>query len=418
MTVEADNPFNPGYGEQPPFLAGRSELINDAIGALRAGPGRAQFHRILIGPRGAGKTVALNAIVNLAVEEYGAVVLRWTAGSRPLHEAVDYGATVVERALQSRWRRAGGAVDTTATVGVPGVATATASRRPRSASTDSAFTRFDRLARLAARKHRIVVVWIDEAQQAQPDEIATLAAVMQELANVQSLPVAILAAGLPSTRSIWLDAASSLERQEFTTIGNLDANDTEAAFAIPIRETRRQIEDAALHDLVQASRGFPYAIQLIGAATWDATDADVIDGAAVRIGIADALATLEEQVFTTRWRHIPSGHREYLQAAADLVDRATGIVAPSAIAERLGKTTAALSTRRTDLINEHQVLASAGRDQLTFTQPGFAEWVRAAVSEPHQTDQTGAGQLVLDGWNQPPPQSSGRRAKGNRPIGP
>ncbi|MEK9284744.1 MULTISPECIES: hypothetical protein [unclassified Bradyrhizobium] len=52
------NPYAPGAGIPPPELAGRSELIDDAIVALRrTGLGRPTQSPILVGLRGVGKTV-------------------------------------------------------------------------------------------------------------------------------------------------------------------------------------------------------------------------------------------------------------------------------------------------------------------------------------------------------------------------
>ena len=152
--MDDDNPFSPGYGETPPYLAGRDEVINTAIVALRRGPGRAQFHQFLLGPRGCGKTTTLNAITDLAASEHGAVVIRWTAGSRPLLDAATVGAGDAERRLRSRWRRAGAQLDGSATVGVPGVASATARRHRPAPARESTFAVIERLATLAARRHR------------------------------------------------------------------------------------------------------------------------------------------------------------------------------------------------------------------------------------------------------------------------
>lgn len=138
--MEVENPFSPGYGESPPYMAGRDDVLNAAIVALRRGPGRADYHCILIGPRGSGKTTTLNAIAELAAREHGVVIVRWTAGSRTLADAVDVGARSADKQLRSRWRRAGAGVDPSATVGVPGVASASASRR-RAEDEPSTFAR-------------------------------------------------------------------------------------------------------------------------------------------------------------------------------------------------------------------------------------------------------------------------------------
>jgi len=61
------NPFAPGAGSQPPALAGRDDIISDAITALkRTQIGRHARSQMLLGLRGTGKTVLLNTIENAA----------------------------------------------------------------------------------------------------------------------------------------------------------------------------------------------------------------------------------------------------------------------------------------------------------------------------------------------------------------
>jgi hypothetical protein len=65
----ANNPFAPGAGHQPPELAGRDRIIEDASAALaRIIKGRPDRGHILLGLRGVGKTVLLNRIEKIALE--------------------------------------------------------------------------------------------------------------------------------------------------------------------------------------------------------------------------------------------------------------------------------------------------------------------------------------------------------------
>jgi AAA ATPase domain len=372
---EPENPFSPGYGQTPPYLAGRDEVVASTLEALRRGPGRGGFHQLLIAPRGTGKTAVLTVVAEHAVREHGAVVVRWTAGSRSLTDAIGAAHESARKQLQARWRRAG-PVDVTATVGVPGVAAASASRRNRRPPTGSAFGHLEELGRLAAKQHRTVILWIDEAQSATEDEIRTVAAVMQELANVQQLPVAVHAGGLPETRFQWINAASFLERQQFATLGALGDDDTAAAIEIPIREAGRRIDFDALQRLVHASKGHPYTIQLMGSAAWDAATGSDIDATAARQGIDQAIAVLQDQLFVSRWRQLTPSQRRYVETAASIEDRDTGEFSSTSIAIALHATTKALSKQRDELIRVHQLIVSHGRDRLAFAHPGLGDWIR------------------------------------------
>ena len=60
------NPFTPVFGNEPPILGGRSQLIDNAIKGLEGEPGEPNRITVFTGPRGSGKTVLLNAISDIA----------------------------------------------------------------------------------------------------------------------------------------------------------------------------------------------------------------------------------------------------------------------------------------------------------------------------------------------------------------
>ena len=60
------NPFSPTFGAPPPVIAGRGDML-DAFGdAFETGPTHPDFTAFLVGVRGAGKTVMLDAVQGLA----------------------------------------------------------------------------------------------------------------------------------------------------------------------------------------------------------------------------------------------------------------------------------------------------------------------------------------------------------------
>ena len=62
------NPFAPTFGASPPVLAGRDDILTDIGDALETGPTHPDYTVLFIGVRGAGKTVMLNAVEDLARE--------------------------------------------------------------------------------------------------------------------------------------------------------------------------------------------------------------------------------------------------------------------------------------------------------------------------------------------------------------
>src|SRR5271163_3839765 len=71
------NPFTPGAGVQPPELAGRDSILEDARIALgRVKSGRSARSKLILGLRGVGKTVLLNSIEEMAIKEgFSSIVL-------------------------------------------------------------------------------------------------------------------------------------------------------------------------------------------------------------------------------------------------------------------------------------------------------------------------------------------------------
>src|ERR1700692_3991879 len=67
---ELTNPYRPGAGTPPPALIGRDDLINRfGVAFRRAVAGRPGKSLMLIGLRGAGKTVLLNRYAEIAEQE-------------------------------------------------------------------------------------------------------------------------------------------------------------------------------------------------------------------------------------------------------------------------------------------------------------------------------------------------------------
>ena len=386
--MREDSPFAPGFGSPPPFLAGRTELTHDTLGRLRRGPSH-EFHTIVLGPRGSGKTIWIDSIAELTRSELQSSVIDWNASDRdrPLRTAVAEQAGDVERELQSRIRRGlkrleGGVGVRAAPAGIGGEARASLSVQPPVGESSVVHT-LTHLGRLAATRQRVVVLRVDELQAGSEEDLTTLGSAVQIVANSGGLPVALVAAGLPSTQQKLHDmavgrnsspSAGFLERQEIHEIGNLDQSATYDAFERPIEENGWTIDAAALDMLVERSNGYPYAIQLIGESTWRAAAAPGhIDVDDVERGFQESARRMERTVYRPRWRSMSNADRRYLQHAARLRN-AGGVASTAAVSRAMYGNATSASRNRERLIDQHHVLEPSERGTVLFTIPGMAQW--------------------------------------------
>ena len=242
-------PFRPGPGGLPPYLAGREEeqaLFRLRLDELRRGiPPPAEI--VLYGPRGNGKTALLFWLEELVKERSGAEVIRLTPSSFD-------GPKELIRAIQHRprWR-----------VLIP---KKVASRRFTWSPDAPAPPLFeDALAKRVSRKPLILL--LDEAHLLDTDTGRLLLNASRKVGR--GLPFLLVLAGTPDleTRLSAL-GASFWNRAEKRRVGRLSDAATKAGLTEPFAAHGVAVEPDALADLVRASDGYPFFIQLLGGQVW------------------------------------------------------------------------------------------------------------------------------------------------------
>lgn len=402
-----DVPFRPGWGDDPPEFAGRAALIHEILAGIARGPAGGQTHHIITGGRGTGKTVLLARLERHVADEWQWPIVRWAGGGGDdqLRELFNEAGPLVERQLISRVRRAMRPDSISASV--PGVASA--SKQVGQTQHDWSPRRWlEYLGELAANKRRGVLIAVDELQDVAAGDLSTLAQALQIVTKRTQLPIALIAAGLPHTRRMLRTIPGSpfLERQPEHEIGNLDAAATRDALELPIVDVGRAITDQALNHLVRVCGGYPYAIQVIGAAAWLAdTSADTITLDHARAAQHRLYQVLETQLYASRWDELSPLLQDYVRTAATLIGP-QGAPTP-AIAAALARTTSDLSTVRDELINRHHLLYATRTGFVAFTIPGFDQWVRDLDqdTEPFTPTlpPTSLAQNILQQWAAEPP---------------
>jgi hypothetical protein len=345
----AGNPYQPGVGTTPPYLADREEQLQRFRGYLRDFPEKRRNVR-LSGLRGVGKTVLLKEY-RAAARERDWVIIRRDLTARLCQEQ-DFAAAIADdldtairafsttaklKAMLAGARAAVGEI----TVGLPDGLSVTISPTSRVASSaleDRIATALIHVGRLAARAERGVVLLYDEAHTMfdQPRKHQyPLGALLGAFVRAQDeeeppLPVMLVVSGLPPLVQ-HLQAARSYTERLFRVeeLGNLSLTSTRqsesspAALALikPAEDTGIRFERPVAQQVAGDVDGYPYFIQKYGEALWDAADAANLNTvtaklyASTRSRVQDALDT---EFFENRYLDAPRADQLTLRVAAAL----------------------------------------------------------------------------------------------------
>lgn len=285
MTATSErNPYRPGVGTKPVFLAGRDLELRQFASTLRAAP-EIPANARLTGLRGVGKTVLLNEFDDVARSA------TWATASLELEPRHNLEQTMVD-ALVGVATRAKQGISKTEMVKAKLGKTATGVGRVTVAYQDVSLT-FDpgagerevdlaramfEVTQLAASSGRSgFAVFLDEAQVLRDERDRAgehpLSLLLAAVSAVQrpGLPLALVVCGLPTLKGNLLRARTYTERMfRGFEIGSLDSGAAREAFERPLQQTHVRADPMLVSRVLDAVEGYPYFIQLWGAELWDA----------------------------------------------------------------------------------------------------------------------------------------------------
>ncbi len=392
------NPYAPGAGQRPPQLSGRgAELAAFDVAIERAARGRPERSVVLVGLRGVGKTVLLNALRSRAIERlWGTAKLEARPGHsfrRPiasaLHLAVrDLGVRhrnpervqeflgvlkafalrdAGQAKLRDRWQP-----------GIDGPA-ATGRADTGDIEIDLVEVLVD-AGELARDVGTGVALFLDEMQDLAPDDVAALCAAFHEVSQL-GLPLVLVGAGLPHVPATLSAAKSYSERLfRYVRIDRLDRSSADEALSAPAAEEGVVFTPGALAAMYAATDGYPYFVQAYGKTVWDVAPNDPISAADVAVAAPLAERELAVGFFGSRFERATPGERDYLLAMASLGDGDRAI-STTEVAAQLGRKPSSLSPARDALLKKGLVF-SAERGTIAFTVPHFGAFLRERVPRP------------------------------------
>ena len=259
MTQIGDfNPFTPGSGHRPPYLAGRENeqrQLKQILAKMSAGR-LPDADMVMYGPRGMGKTVLLNWLEN--------EVKKTAQDNRPLR-AVQASPTIFpslkslwNKLISDDWKKK--LWPEQIELGALGNKIVWNSKAPDDDDLVSAL--------IEECKERPLVLLMDEAHTMEPAFCQALLNISQQAR--QNAPFLLVLAGTPGLSHFLTTVnASFVERSHKIGIARLDAQATTDAIVKPLNEHGINIDDNTLAPAVEDSQHYPYFIQLWGEALWD-----------------------------------------------------------------------------------------------------------------------------------------------------
>lgn len=380
------NPYAPGAGSPPPELAGREELRERVRIALeRVRHGRAAKSVLLVGLRGVGKTVLLDRMRTNA--ESGGINTLWVEA--PENRSLPGILAPQLRTALLRLSRNEQAKDLAkrALSGLAGFATALKVKyqdievgldfEPEPGLADNGDLEQDlqalfEAAGFAAQKgETALVLFIDELQYVEEEELAALITAMHRTAQ-RRLPVMLVGAGLPQLRGRMGNAKSYAERLfDFPEIGALTDDEARTAIAKPAKEEGVEITDDALDRILAETHRYPYFLQEWGKHAWDVATESPISLDDVEAASKEAIAALDESFFRVRFDRLTPLEKRYLRAMADL---GRGPHRSGEIAALLKREVSSLAPTRSQLISKGMIWSPSHGDT-AFTVPLFNEFM-------------------------------------------
>ena len=384
------NPFAPGAGTQPPELAGRETLLEEAdITLQRMRQGIFGRSSIFVGLRGVGKTVLLNRVREMA-EAKGFITISVEAHedkSLPVlllpHlrkvllklNSLAHAAAVARRGLRVLKGFAGLfkakiTLNDQLDVGL-GI-------DPERGTADSGDLEHDlgelliAVAEAAKSGNTSICLLIDELQYLSEKELSALIMGLHQVSQ-RSLPLILYAAGLPLVLALAGRSKSYSERLfTFPRIDVLTKKAAKQALEKPALANNVAFTPEALATILEKTGRYPYFLQQWGYETWNTADESPINAEDVKIATSRAINELDQSFFRVRFDRLTKREKDFLFA---MVNVGGDQQRSGDIAEELGVKTTSIGPLRSSLIRKGMIYSPAHGDN-AFTVPLFDEFLR------------------------------------------
>lgn len=378
------NPYRPGAGLKPMYLAGREDEISDVGQIFDALSMQIPAQSIIYsGLRGVGKTVLINELRTIAedkgifcrhieIEEKQDFIAQIATCSQTFLREVSIKERVKHLIAKS--------IDSIKSLIIsfdPNDNTVSLSMQERDLYKSSSLTQsltdvFVNIGAVALAAETPLCFFIDEIQYMKAHELGSLIAALHR-SNQMGYPLMIVGAGLPKIYKMLSEEKSYAERLfMYREIGSLSREQSIEAIVHPVERFNVTYTDKALDKIIDITKGYPYFIQQFCQIIYNNTDGNVIDENDVTNSIDSFFEVLDSGFFKVRYERCSEMDKKFIFAMVDCGELPCTI---SNVANNMNKTVKSISPTRAQLINKGLIYA-VRHSELDFTVPEFDGFIK------------------------------------------
>lgn len=378
------NPYRPGAGLMPTYIAGRDEDIESMEQMFTALSINIPTQSVIFsGLRGVGKTVLINKLQDIAeeknifcrhieVEDRNDFISQIASCSQAFLRRVS-----AKEKFKHLIQKPLDAIKSLVVSFDPNEATFSLSVQERELYTSTSLTQsltevFVTIGETAYKAETPICFFIDEIQYMKQNELGSLIAALHRT-NQLGYPVMIIGAGLPKIYKMLSEEKSYSERLFlYKKIDSLTEEQSRKAIEEPAKKFGITYTDDAIKEIIAVTKGYPFFIQQMCQVVYNNTDTKIIQADQINQNINEFFKMLDTGFFKVRYERCSDGEKNFVFAMVYCDELPCTI---SNVSKNLRKKVKTISPTRAQLINKG-IIYPVRYSELDFTVPEFPGFIR------------------------------------------
>lgn len=378
------NPYRPGAGMMPMYIAGRDEVIESVEEMFNALSINIPTPSIVFsGLRGVGKTVLINKLQSIAeekdifckhieVEERNDFISQIAACSQAFLRKVS-----TKEKFKHLIQKPLDAIKSLVVSFDAEDNTFSLSLQEKELYISNSLTQsltevFVSIGETAYRTETPICFFIDEIQYMKQKELGSLIAALHRT-NQLGYPVMIVGAGLPKIYKMLSEEKSYSERLfVYKEIGSLTYEQSYKAIEEPVKKIGVSYTKEAINDIINMTKGYPFFIQQFCQIVYNNVNDKIIQKMDIEKSVDEFFKVLDIGFFRVRYERCSDGEKKFIFAMVKCGELPCTI---SNIGKQLDKKVRTISPTRAQLINKG-IIFPVRHSELDFTVPEFDNYIR------------------------------------------